>query len=148
MRCLVYRLLATRLRGSVEGVRGHLAELEEFEELHGYYGLISSCAAWLSYRDGDFEQAAGLAELALAEWGSEGRLGYGVFQWTARFPLLGVSLDTGDTATAFGHARAMLDPGQQPLPEEIAAAVESAVTGGRVEDLRHALEVARRFGYA
>lgn len=148
MRCLVYGLLATRLRGDREGVRARLAALEQFEELHGYLGLISSCAAWLSYRDGDFEQAANLAEQALAEWGSEGRLGYGVFQWTARFPLLGVALDTGDTVAALGHAQAMLDPRQQPLPEEIAAAVESAVTTGRVEDLRHALEVAQRFGYA
>ncbi len=41
---------------------------------------------------------------------SEGRVGSSVFQWTARFPLLGVALARGDVDDALEHARAMLDP--------------------------------------
>jgi hypothetical protein len=42
----------------------------------------------------------------------------------------------------------MLDPSQQPLPAEIAAAVGVAVAGGRTEDLQTALDVARPYGYS
>jgi hypothetical protein len=42
----------------------------------------------------------------------------------------------------------MLDPRQQPLPDEIAAAVKRAVTSGRVVDLQSALEVAQPYGYS
>jgi tetratricopeptide (TPR) repeat protein len=148
VRCLVYGLLVMRRRNDVERARARLAQLESYEELHGYQGLISACAAWVAHRDGDSDRAVQFAEVALGEWGSEGRLGYGVFQWTARFPLLGVALARGDDDHAFEHARAMLDQRQQPLPGEIAAAVERAVATGRVDDLVSACEVARPWGYA
>ena len=148
VRCLVYGLLVMRRRNDVERARGRLVELESFDELHGYHGLISACAAWVAFRDGDPDAVLHRGEAALGEWGSEGRLGYGVFQWTARFPLLGVALGRGDVDLALEHAHAMLDPRQQPLPLEIAAAIETAVATGRADDFRSALDVARPYGYA
>jgi len=148
VRCLVYGLLVRRRWADVEAARARLEELESLEELHGYRGLISSCGAWVAYREGDLDRAASLAGEALDEWGSEGRLGYGVFQWAARFPLLGVAVAAGDVERGLEQAAAMLDPRQQPLPDEIAAALESALAAGRLEDLHAAVEVARRYGYA
>ena len=148
MRSLVYGLLVLRRRNDVEAARARLEEFETFEELHGYEGLIGACAAWVAVRDGELDLVTSQADAALDEWGSEGRLGYGVFQWTARFPLLGASVARGEVDAALEHARAMLDPRQQPLPGEIASAVERAVATGLVEDLESALEVARPHGYS
>jgi tetratricopeptide (TPR) repeat protein len=148
VRCLVYGLLVRRRRNDVEAARSRLAELDAIEELHGYQGLISACAAWVALHDGEPDLVVRLGTAALEEWGSEGRLGYGVFQWTARFPLLAVALGRGDLEGALAHAAAMLDPRQQPLPDDIAAVLESAVASERAEDLQAAVEVARRDGYA
>jgi predicted ATPase len=148
VRCLVYGLLAQRRRNDVESARARLADLESLDELHGYRGLISACSAWIAYRDNEPDDVVRYGEEALGEWRSEGRLGYGVFQWTARFPLLGAALATGDVDSAVGHVRAMLDPHQQALPAEVAAAVERAAATGRPEDLQAALDVARPHGYS
>ena len=148
VRCLVYGLLVRRRQGDVEAARARIEELESLEELHGYRGLVSSCQAWVASRDGEHDRALRFGEEALGEWGSEGRLGYGVFQWTARFPLLAVELARGEVEHALEHAAAMLDARQQPLPDEIAAALVPAVASGRAEDLQAAVEVARRHGYA
>jgi hypothetical protein len=148
VRCLVYGLVVRRRRNDLEAARARLEELEALEEVHGYHGLISACAAWVALRDGELDLVTSRASAALEEWGTEGRLGYGVFQWTARFPLLGVAVTQGDLDAALEHAREMLDPRQQPLPDEVAAAVEHAVATGRAEDLQAALDVARPHGYS
>jgi predicted ATPase/class 3 adenylate cyclase len=143
-RCLVYSLLARRKRNDVEGARARLAELATLEELHGYVGLVRASSAWIAYRDGDLELAARYGGEALAEWRSEGRTGHGVFEWTARFPLLGVAVARGDLDSAEAHARAMLDSSQQPLPQELAAALEA----GSQDGFARALELARASGFA
>jgi predicted ATPase/class 3 adenylate cyclase len=148
-RCLVYGLVAKRKLNDVEGVRARLAELETLDELHGYRGLVSANAAWIAYRDGRLELAVRLGEDALADWRSEGRSASSPFQWTTRFPLLGVDVARGDLGGARDHARAMLKPTQQPLPEEIAAALERAVERGSDEAaFARALDLARPGGYA
>jgi hypothetical protein len=147
-RCLVYGLLVRRRLNDVERARARLEELAPLDELHGYDGLIGACSAWLASRDGRPDLVVEHAEHALREWGSEGRLGYGVFQWTARFPLLAVALADDDVDSALEQARAMLDPRQQPLPEAISAALAAAVESGRAPDLRTALDLATPGGYA
>ena len=62
--------------------------------------------------------------------------------------LLAVALARADPDAALEHARCLLDPRQQPLPDEIASALGAAIAGGRAEDLEAAVEVARRYGYA
>jgi len=78
--------------------------------------------------------------------GAEGRTGYGVFEWTARFPLLGVAVARNDVDTATAHAHGMLEQTQQPLPDEIVAALQQALDGGD-GTFAAALERARRDGY-
>ena len=147
-RCLVYSLVARRKAGDVTGARARRYEIDALDELHGYSGLVSANSAWLAYRDGNFDLAVRLGEEALAAWRSEGRTGYGVFEWTARFPLLGVAVASSDLDAATTHARAMLDPTQQPLPEELAAALEHAVADGTREQFERALDLARPDGYS
>jgi len=143
-RCLAYSLMARRKRNDVSSARVRLAELEALDELHGYFGLVSAGAAWIAYRDGDFALATRRGEEALADWRSEGRTGHSVFEWSARLPLLGVAVAQGDLDSAGEHARAMLDPSQQPLPAWLTRALEE----GAEDSFASALELARRSGYA
>jgi hypothetical protein len=71
-----------------------------------------------------------------------------VFQWNARFPLLAVYLARGDGEAALEQARAMLDPSQQPLPEDVRELVEAADGAGDPGVLARALELARAGGFA
>ena len=50
-----------------------------------------------------------------------------MFQWTARFPLIGVELARGRPVAALEQARALLDPAQQPLPPGLQELVAQAV---------------------
>ena len=147
-RSLVYWLVAKRRLNDVEGARVRLAELEELDELHGYAGLLNANASWIAYRDGDFDRVVHTGEAALADWRSEGRTTASVFQWTALFPLLGVAVARGQLDAAREHASAMLDPSQQPLPDDIASALAVAADKGHLELLSHALELARPGGYS
>ncbi|HEX4745961.1 MAG TPA: adenylate/guanylate cyclase domain-containing protein [Gaiellaceae bacterium] len=143
-RCLVYGLVACRKRNDVAGARARLQQIEALEELHGYRGLVRANTAWLAYRDGDHELAMRCGEEALAEWRAEGRTGYGVFEWTARFPLLGVAVARGDLVAARKHAVSMLDESQQPLPDDLATALRE----GERDAYARALELAHLSGYA
>jgi predicted ATPase/class 3 adenylate cyclase len=147
-RSLVYWLVAKRRLNDVEGARVCLGELEELDELHGYTGLLSANASWIAYRDVDFDRVVHTGEAALADWRSEGRTTASVFQWTARFPLLGVAVARSQLDAAREHASAMLDSSQQPLPDEIASALAAAADKGRLELFSHALELARPGGYS
>ena len=146
-RCLVYGTIARRRRNDVEGVRAWLTELESQDEHHGYKGLTAANASWLAFRDGDLDRALGRGGDALAEWHTEGLRGSRVFEWTARFPLLGVAVARDEIEAAREHARAMLDPDQQPLLPEIDVVLRAAVHGDGAELVR-ALEVAASLGYA
>ena len=148
-RCLVYGAIARRLQNDVEGARSWVRALEEMEELHGYGGLVGANAAWIAYRDGDLDLVATRGREALAAWESGRGGGSGVFAWTARFPLLGVAVERGELEEAGEHARAMLDPAQQPLPDELATVLEqAAATGWGPDEFSGALELARARGYA
>ena len=147
-RCLVYGLVARRRQDDLERARERLAELEAVEELHGYEGLVNACAAWIRYRDGDYARALERGEQALAHWAATGRAGQSVFQWTARFPLLGVAVAQGDLGVALEHAQAMLDPLQQPLPQALAASLDQAIEHATEPDIALALGLARPLGYA
>jgi len=107
-----------------------------------------ACQAWVAYRDGDHELAARSGNEALVDWASEGRVGAGVFQWTALFPLVGVAVERGQFDEATVHAAALLDPYQQSLPIELESALRVAVEKGGAKHLSTVLKLARPLGYA
>jgi tetratricopeptide (TPR) repeat protein len=147
VRSLVYGSLARRRLGDVETVRALLAELDALDDVLGYAGLVSANGTWLALRDGRLGRARELGGEALADWDPSGRSGSSVFQWTARFPLLEVALLEGDVAEALEHARAMLDPHQNPLPSELATPLAEAVEGDDALLLELVLDLARPGGY-
>jgi len=126
----------------------HELTLDVLDDLQGYTGLVRANAAWLAYRDGDHDAAVALAESALDDWYSEGRSGPTVFQWAARFPLVGVNLARDRAEFAFAHARSMLDPSQQTLPPELHALVTRAVEERDASTLQRAVDHARTSGHA
>jgi predicted ATPase/class 3 adenylate cyclase len=148
VRCLVYGALAQRRLLDVERVRALLVEVRALDGLHGYDGLVHAMASWVAYRDGDLETAAAEGERAVDAWGAEPRGGPTMFQWTARFPLVGVELAGGRLDAALDQCRAMLDPSQHPLPPELRALVAQAVADRSREALERALEAATALGYA
>jgi hypothetical protein len=52
-------------------------------------------------------------------------------QWLARFPLLALSVGGEDLDGAREHARRLLDPEQQRLPDDIACALREGADGAR-----------------
>ncbi len=139
-RCLLYLSVAHRKRGDVPRVSEILASDDMADGL-GYRGLAEANRAWVALREGETAAAEEHGWNALADWAREGRTGPTAFQWTARWPLLAVAIGRGDLAAAREHAGAMLDPAVQPLPDQLADALEQ-------DDFERALELAREPGYA
>jgi tetratricopeptide (TPR) repeat protein len=76
--------------------------------------------AWIAWREGNLAEAEEQGQAALELW-QKSPFVY-AFHWTARFPLLAVALDREEIPEALDHARALLDPQQQKLPEPLEAA--------------------------
>ena len=148
VRCLVYGAIACRFQNDVEGACELLARLGRLDDELGYSGLAAAMRCWVASRDGDVEAAERHGEAALADWAQEARARPTVFQWSARFPLLGIDLERGRLESAFEHAGAMLDGSQQPFPQELQSALAAAVQRGDSAALKYALELARARGYA
>ena len=147
VRCLGYGSVVCRKVQDVEGARARLAELDALDDVYGYTGLHAATHAWVALRDGRLDRAAEHAARALADWEMEGRAGPTVFQWSARFPLLAVEVTRGDIEAARTHARVMLDPSQQPLPEDVAEALRAAIDTGAAARFVTAVELGHAGGY-
>ncbi len=108
--------------------------------------------AWIAWRLGDIAEAEELGRAALDLW-QRGQWVY-AFHWTARLPLLAVALEKEAVPEALDHARALLDPQQQRLPQLLEAALEEAI---QVEDdgqpeatrsrLQQSVELAKDLGF-
>jgi class 3 adenylate cyclase len=147
LRSIVYGAVLQRKREDALRV-GELLELLEGDELLEYAGLVAANRAWLAWRQRDVAETERLGKLALDEWSRDERAGPTVFQWTARWPLVGAALSRADFAVAAAVARFMLDPSQQPLPDALAEALASALDREDEAMLAQALELARTGGYA
>jgi tetratricopeptide (TPR) repeat protein len=113
-----------------------------------------AAAAWLAWQDGRPEEVVRLAA-EIAEW-RLGTFGSGVlYRWVYLFPLLAAHLAAGATAEAVAAARRIIDPSQQRLPDDLAAALSDAAESlGNTDDpdetarlLDDALVLAAAHGY-
>ena len=147
VRCLVYGGIARRKLGDVEGVRAIASELATLGDTYGYGGLVAAQRAWLAFRDGELAGVDRWGDEARAHWEGTSRHGPTVFQWTARFPLLAADVTRGRLAQARTHAAAMLDPSQQPLPDDLVELLRAALAGGD-NRFELAVERGRRDGYS
>lgn len=151
--CCAYLALLHRRRGDVEAVRGWTARGEALQcHLPAADGLSRANAAWLVWRAGDAEGARRHADAALRIWA--GVSPAYPFEWGARWPLLAITLAEGAIDQAVEHARAQLDPEQQPLPDDVARELALAVElweGGdsarAAAHLQHAAEMAAPLGF-
>jgi DNA-binding winged helix-turn-helix (wHTH) protein len=143
--------LVARARGDATAARYFaevlLAEIDEKESPDhsgGAHGLLS----WAAWREGSPEEAR--------EEGVRGTTAMRAiprfpFRWIALAPLMAIEARNGDVATAVPHARAMLDPSQQRLPEAFLGPLEHAVTAwddDRPADAADALRRAAAAGRA
>lgn len=124
--CLAYLALAYRGRGDVAQVVAVVAQHRPVVAQVGnplYEGVLAGNEAWLAYQAGDWETAVAQGKAALAAWGERPF----PLKWVALWPLVGAYLARGELALAIDHARPMLPPPQQLLPDEVAAALAAAL---------------------
>jgi hypothetical protein len=115
-----------------------------------YVGAAHANRAWVALRAADGGAAREAGSEALRLW-QPLSLVY-PFQWLAHWPLLAVELADGRVPEALGHARAMLAPSQQRLPDTLSAPLAAALaveadTASAREHLQVASDAARRLGY-
>jgi DNA-binding SARP family transcriptional activator len=157
-RCLTYLTILYRKRGQLDQVRQYASrglELANAAEMLEYVGTAQANLAWLAWREGDLTQAEAKGRAALATWRQlPAAHASCAFRWTAFWPLIGVALAHHQTSEATEHARALLEPTQQRLPEALTAVLEEALTAWEESKsdaacacFDQAIVLAQEFGY-
>ncbi len=130
-RCLTYLTVAHRQWMQMEDVRCYAArslQVAAAAHMPEYVAMAKANQAWLAWRAGDLGSAQELAQTALELWHQlpSGHAS-APFQWLALWPLIAVALREEQHLPAVGHARALLDPLQQRLPDALSASLEQAI---------------------
>lgn len=151
--CLVYLTIVCRLRGDEKQMSLYLPRLATVGQTVGspfYMAVAQANTAWLHYRNGQRLAAQKEAEAAASTWENSPY----PFQWLAYWILLAINLEDAILPAAIAATRAMLDPGQQKLPDDVNAALEMAVQASESGDteiiqegLQQVVNLARRYGY-
>jgi len=151
--CLVYLTTVCRMRGDAKQMSLYLPRLATVGQTVGspfYMAAFQANTAWLHYHNGQFSAARKEAEAAASTWQNSPY----PFQWLAFWLLLALNLEDAKLPAAITATRAILDPSQQKLPDDINTALEmvvQAAEAGNTEtiqaDLQHAVELARSYGY-
>jgi tetratricopeptide (TPR) repeat protein len=130
-RCLTYLTIALRQCMQMEEARRYAArslEVAAAAHMPEYIAMAKANQAWLAWRAGDLGPVQELGQAALELW-HQLPVGHASapFQWLARWPLIAVALHQEQLTAAIDHARALFDPGQQRVPDALAASLEQAV---------------------
>ena len=93
-----------------------------------YVAMAKANQGWLAWCAGDLGLAQELGQAALELW-RQLPVGHASapFQWLAHWPLIAAALQKDQLAPAIDYARALLDPVQQRMPDELLACLEQAV---------------------
>jgi tetratricopeptide (TPR) repeat protein len=142
-RCLAYLTVALRQCIQGEEVQRYAAQGHQVAtaaHMPEYIAMANANQAWLAWRAGDLALAQELGQAALELW-QQLPPGHASapFQWLARWPLIAASLREERLAQAIDYARALLDPGQQRVPDALIASLEQAIQawdGGAPESAR------------
>ena len=151
--CLAYLAILYRLRGDRTLLHKLLPQTREIAQIvnyPAYIGVYQAKLAWLDYLDRDWTAAHKRSLKALSEWGDSSY----PFKWLAYWILLAINLDRDMLEEAVESARAMLDPIQQCLPDEVTAVLEQCLHHWEDRDLdstrkmlKRAVELAKQWGY-
>ena len=110
------RVLLPRTFAALRLTGGHAA---------GRVAGVMACAAWLAWQDGQPDEvtrlAAEIGQRDLSTFGSGAR-----YRWVYLFPLLAARLQAVELDAAVTAARALIDPSQMLLPDDLAAALTAA----------------------
>jgi DNA-binding SARP family transcriptional activator/tetratricopeptide (TPR) repeat protein len=135
---------------TVRAFTGKVSEVVTSGSVSWHHANLKAGLVWLAWQDGrpaDVIALAGqIAEINASIDGENLSPG-----WVYLWPLLAVRLDQDDVTAALAVGRRLLDPGQQRPPDDIEAALQTAVTQGDPEAVREALTtalaLARAHGY-
>jgi DNA-binding SARP family transcriptional activator len=142
--CLVYLTTVCRMRGDAKQMSLYLPRLATVGQIVGspfYMAASQANTAWLHYRNGQFPAARKEAEAAASNWENSPY----PFQWLAYWILLTVNLEDAILPAAIAATRAILDPRQQKLPDDVNAALEIVVQAsesGGTETIQKSLQLA------
>ena len=129
-RALTYLTIATRRRDLVAATQPLATQafaVATQAHMPEYIALAYANQAWLAWRQQAYGDVREQGQAALALWQQlPVTHASAPFQWTARWPLLATALHGGALAVAIEHARALLDPHQQQLPESLATILTQA----------------------
>lgn len=137
-RCLTYLAIAYRRLEMLEEVQESVEQcltVAGAAHMPEYVGTARANAAWLAWRTGEWAAARQHAEAAFAAWGQLPPDHASLpFQWTCLLPLIAMAHQAGQMEEAIAYTRRLLDPPQQRLPDDMAAAGEQAVGVWEKED--------------
>jgi DNA-binding SARP family transcriptional activator/tetratricopeptide (TPR) repeat protein len=137
-RCLTYLAIAYRRLEMPEQVQESVEQclaVAGAAHMPEYVGTARANAAWLAWRAGEWAAAKRHAQAAFAAWGQLPPHHASLpFQWTCLLPLIAMAHQSGEMEKAIAYTRRLLDPLQQRLPDDMAAAGEQAVQAWEVRD--------------
>jgi len=157
-RCLTYLTILYRKRGQVQRARRYAVRslaAATAGKMVEYTGMARANLAWVAWRDGDLAGAEAEGRAALELWKSlpAGHASC-AFQWSALWPLAAVAHARNQLSDGGQYARALLEPTQQCLPDELATVVQNAVCAWEDDIseaacayLCQALDLAQELGY-
>ena len=121
-------------------------------ETGDFPGLFPALGAWLAWRARNLDAVQQHGTAALNAW-QKLPVGY-MFEWTGRWPLIGVALLAGDLNQIITHAQVLLDEHQQCPPIALEAALSSALRigpNGTIDAMRAVFDsvaaLAQEYGY-
>lgn len=145
-----------RMMGDVARTREESERFLKFARSLGVMNDMTATAignlAWVALREGDLAAAKrhGTETVRLMNQFNPGFPG----RWIGGWPIIAVAVAEGDVPRALEYARDLLDPSQQPMPDDVQEAITVALSaeqdeaqGEPLQLLADALEVARTYNY-
>jgi ATP/maltotriose-dependent transcriptional regulator MalT len=129
-RLLTYLMQVYRLRGQVAEAREwseRCLEVATAARMDDYVGAVQATRAWVAWKEHRLDEAEREARAAMECWRKLSARYPFAGQWQALGVLLALEARRGNVAEAVEHARALLDPAQQRLPDSLTGALEAAV---------------------
>jgi hypothetical protein len=154
-RNLTYLSILSRKRGQIAETQYLIARVLAVAaagQMTEYIAGAKANLAWVAWRQGDLAEAQEQGYATLEMWRKSPIIV--PFRWTALWPLIGVALAQDRISEAIEHARALLAPTQQLLPDALTKVLEAAIEAsenGQLEtaraQLNQAMSLAQENGY-
>lgn len=132
--------------GRVREVAERSLDLNHSRNISCYNPSAKGNLAWAAYRAGQLEQARALAREALETTERDEEHVFS-FQWLLRWPLIGAGLALGDLDDAAAHARRVLRPDQQAMPERLETALAAFLAAPSAGTTESVQALAHEYGY-